>query len=69
MKLLMVVALARLEKGGCSKHVPAVLFQIIDYIQLDLTEVSDDLTCAQLLQQWHVPSCNETDEPISSMKI
>ena len=46
-------------KGGCCKHVAALLFQILDYIQLELTEVPDDLTCTQLLQQWHVPNTSE----------
>ena len=40
--------------GGCCKHVAALLFQLLDFIQLEATEVSDDLTCTQLLQQWHV---------------
>ena len=39
-------------KGGCCKHVAAILFQIIHYIQLESKEVPDDLTCTQLLQQW-----------------
>ena len=30
-----------------------------DYIQLELTEVPDHLTCTQLLQQWHVPNTSE----------
>jgi hypothetical protein len=51
-------------KGECCKHVAALLFQIIDYIQLELAEVPDDLTCTQLLQQWHVPRSDETDEPV-----
>ena len=38
-------------KGGCCKHAPALLFQIIDYIQLELKEIPDDLTGTQLLQQ------------------
>ena len=38
-------------KGGCCKHVVAMLFQIIEYVQLELTEVPDDHTCTQLLQQ------------------
>ena len=42
------------QGGGC-KHVAALLFQLLDFIQLELTEVPDDLTCTQLLQQWHVP--------------
>ncbi|XP_028416374.1 uncharacterized protein LOC114540378 [Dendronephthya gigantea] len=43
--------------GGCCKHVAAALFQMLDFIELELTEVPDDLTCTQLLQEWHVPSC------------
>ena len=45
--------------GGCCKHVAAALFQVLDFIALELTEVPDDLTCTQLLQQWHVPSCED----------
>ena len=51
-------------KCGCCKHVAAPLYQINDYIQLELSEVPDDLTCTQLLQQWHVPRTDETDEPV-----
>ena len=51
-------------KGECCKHAAALLFQIIDYIQLELKEIPDDLTCTQLLQQWHVPRTDETDEPV-----
>jgi hypothetical protein len=36
--------------------VAALLFQILDFIELELTVVPEDLTCTQLLQQWHVPS-------------
>ena len=43
-------------QGGCCKHVAALLFQILDFIELELTVVQEDLTCTQLLQQWHVPS-------------
>ena len=56
--------LCKAGKGGCCKHVAALLFQILDYIQLELVEVPDDLTCTQLLQQWHVPRSDETDEPV-----
>ena len=42
-------------KCGCCKHVAALLFQLLDFTQLELTEVPDDLTCTQLLQQQHVP--------------
>ena len=42
-------------KGGRCKHIVALLFQIIEYKQLGMTEIPDQLTCTQLLQQWHVP--------------
>ena len=45
--------------GGCCKHVAAALFQVLDFIVLELTEVPDDLTCSKLLQQRHVPSCED----------
>ena len=34
----------------------AMLYQIIDYVQLELLEVPDFFTCTQVLQQWNVPS-------------
>jgi hypothetical protein len=40
-------------KGGQCKHVVALLFQVIEYKQLDITEIPDKPTCTQLLQQWH----------------
>ena len=46
-------------QGGLCKHVAALLYQILDFIQLELTEVPDDLTCTQLLQQWHVPASED----------
>ena len=51
-------------KGGQCKHVVALLFQIIEYKQLDITDVPDQPTCTQLLQQWHVPRKDESDEPV-----
>ena len=45
--------------GGCCKHVAALLFHLLDFIQLEATEVPDDLTCAKLLQQWNVFSGEE----------
>lgn len=56
--------LCKAGKGGCCKHVAALLFQVIDYIQLELSEVPDDVTCTQVLQQWHVPRNDEVEEPI-----
>jgi hypothetical protein len=33
-----------------------MLYQIIDYVKLELLEVPDFFTCTQVLQQWNVPS-------------
>ena len=41
-----------------------MLLQIIEYKQIDLTDTPDDLTCTQLLQQWHVSHKNECDEAV-----
>ena len=41
--------------GGCCKHVAAVLYQLVDYKELDIKSVPDDKVCTELLQQWHVP--------------
>ena len=49
----------KVDHGGCCKHVAALLFQLLDFIQLEATEVRDDLTCTHLLQQWHVLSGQE----------
>jgi hypothetical protein len=43
-------------KGGCCKHVVALLFQILDYKELELTEIPDELSCTEKLQQWNVPA-------------
>ena len=51
-------------KGGRCKHVVALMFQIIEYVQLELKEIPDDLTCTQLLQLCHVPRNDELNEPI-----
>ena len=51
-------------KGGRCKHIVALLFQIIEYKQLDMTEIPDQLTCTQLLQQWQVPRKVESDKPV-----
>ena len=51
-------------KGGQCKYIVALLFQIIEYKQLDMTEIPDHLTCTQLLQQWHVPRKDESDDPV-----
>ena len=41
-----------------SEHVAALLFQILDYKELELTEVPVELSCTAKLQSWNVPSVN-----------
>ena len=41
--------------GRC-KHCVALLYQLCEYIQLDLKCLPDDETCTDVLQKWHVPS-------------
>ena len=51
-------------KGGCCKHIAALLFQILDFVQLEVNKVPDDFTCTQLLQQWHVPASEYTKSAV-----
>ena len=43
-------------QGGCCKHVAAVLYTLLDYLNLQLKEVPDDVKCTQVLQKWSIPS-------------
>ena len=43
-------------QGGCCKHVAALLYTTVDFINMDVKEVPMDLTCTQTGQKWHVPS-------------
>ena len=58
-KVSLASYLFKVSVGGCCKHVAALLFQLLDFIQLEATEVPDDLTCTKLLQKWHVFSGEE----------
>ena len=51
-------------KGAQCKHIVALLFQVIEYKHLELSEIPNDHTCTQLLQQWHVPRKDECDEAV-----
>ena len=42
--------------GGCCKHVAALRFYCMDFIQLEVSEVPGVFICTQLRQQWHVPA-------------
>ena len=54
----------KVGKGEQCKHIVALLFQVIEYKQLYMTEVPDHLTCTELLQEWHVLRKNESDEAV-----
>lgn len=43
-------------KGGCCKHVAAVLFQLLDYRELELLEVPIQLSCTEKLMSWNIPA-------------
>eukprot|EP00112_Aurelia_sp_Birch-Aquarium-sp1_P000836 Seg108.8 transcript_id=Seg108.8/GoldUCD/mRNA.D3Y31 product="hypothetical protein" protein_id=Seg108.8/GoldUCD/D3Y31 len=43
-------------QGGCCKHVAALLYALLDFINTDAKEVPKDLTCTQVGQRWNVPS-------------
>ena len=47
-------------KGGCCKHVAALLFQMLDYKELELEEVPDAMSCTEKLQTWNVPAGHES---------
>ena len=43
-------------QGGCCKHVAALLYTILDFVNLNLKYVPTELTCTQAPQRWSVPS-------------
>ncbi len=43
-------------QGGCCKHVAALFFTILDFVNLGAKVVPNDLTCTQVSQKWHVPT-------------
>ena len=43
-------------KGGCCKYIAALLFQLLDYRELELTEVPVQLLRTEKLQSWNVPA-------------
>ena len=59
----------KLGAGGCCKHVAAVLYQLVDYRQLNVQSVPEDKTCTDLLQQWHVPGEGGNVEPIKFLAL
>ena len=43
-------------QGACCKHVAALLYTLMDYVNIDAEEVPADLTCTQVSQKWHIPT-------------
>ena len=43
-------------QGGCCKHVAALLYSLMDFVNLGLQNVPEELTCTQVTQKWSVPS-------------
>ena len=43
-------------QGGCCKHVAAALYTILDFSNLNLRYVPEEVTCTQVLQNWSVPN-------------
>ena len=53
--------------GGASgrcKHVAAILFQLLDFCELELSQVPDEKTCTEELQQWHVQKIIQTQNAV-----
>ena len=49
-------------KGGCCKHVAALLYTIVDFSNLKLHYVPEEVTCTQVLQKWSVPTRKITSQ-------
>ena len=43
-------------QGGCCKHVAALLFTLLDFVNLEAKQIPSNMTCTQVAQKWHVPS-------------
>ena len=41
--------------GGYCKHVPALLYNILNYVELGFAIIPEDKTCADTSQQWNRP--------------
>ena len=50
--------------GGCCKHVAALLYNILNYVELELAIIPEDKTCTDTAQQWNRPRNIPGDGPI-----
>ena len=64
-----VVALSKISRYGCCKHVAALLYNILDYVELGLAIIPEDKTCTDTPQQWNKPRNIPGDGPILFSEI
>ena len=50
--------------GGCCKHVAALLYNILHYVELGLKEIPEDKTCTDKPQQWNKPKKTLDNGPV-----
>ena len=50
--------------SGCCKHVAALLYNILDYVELGLAAIPEGKTCTDKPQQWNRPKASASNGPI-----
>ncbi len=50
--------------GGRCRHVAATLFQVLNYIELGLSDIPDEKTCTEEMQKWHIPRKDKAEEAL-----
>ena len=55
--------------GGCCKHVAALLYNILDYVELGLAAIPEDKTCTDKPQRWNRPKTSASIGPILFSEI
>lgn len=55
--------------GGCCKHVAALLYNILDYVELGLGDIPADKSCTDQPQRWNKPKGAEPTAPVLFSEI
>ena len=50
--------------GGRCKHIAVTLFQLLDFIELGLSDIPDEKTCTEEIQKWHIPRKDKAQEAL-----
>ena len=50
--------------GGRCKHIAITLFQLLDFIELGLSDIPDEKTCTEEIQKWHIPRKDKAQEAL-----